>query len=183
MSALVDTSIADEHSLSARIAALAAELDGYDQDGVELDPVAVQCLTALLRDFTTDAAMMEAELRALRPVVVARPRPLLRDIIAAVAFAHGLSLDEILSDSRSRQIARPRQIVYWLARELTSLSCVQIGRRMLGRDHSTIVSGIRQIDRLMAHDPGFRRRIDKLAERIRAEAPLCLEAALQGEAA
>jgi chromosomal replication initiator protein len=51
-----------------------------------------------------------------------------------------------------RNIARPRQIAMYLAKQLTPRSLPEIGRRFGGRDHTTIMHGVRKIEELMATD-------------------------------
>jgi chromosomal replication initiator protein len=51
-----------------------------------------------------------------------------------------------------RTIARPRQIAMYLAKQLTPRSLPEIGRRFGGRDHTTIMHGVRKIEELMATD-------------------------------
>jgi chromosomal replication initiator protein len=51
-----------------------------------------------------------------------------------------------------RTIARPRQIAMYLSKQLTPRSLPEIGRRFGGRDHTTIMHGVRKIEELMATD-------------------------------
>ncbi len=68
--------------------------------------------------------------------------------IAEVVAEHfGITLEQIYSSNRSKNIAYPRQIVMYLSKTLTSKSSIEIGS-ILGRDHSTILHGIDTI----AHD-------------------------------
>ena len=53
---------------------------------------------------------------------------------------------------RVRTIARPRQIAMYLAKQLTPRSLPEIGRRFGGRDHTTIMHGVRRIEELMTTD-------------------------------
>ena len=65
-------------------------------------------------------------------------------IIAEVQRKHGVSYVELLSDRRSRYVAWPRQEVMYRAAKETRLSLPAIGRLLGGRDHTTILHGIRQ---------------------------------------
>jgi chromosomal replication initiator protein len=58
----------------------------------------------------------------------------------------------MFSARRSRQIARPRQIAMYLAKNLTSLSYPEIGRRFGNRDHTTIMHAVRKVEELMVSD-------------------------------
>jgi chromosomal replication initiator protein len=59
---------------------------------------------------------------------------------------------DLLSKSRSRSIARPRQIAMCLARELTTKSLPEIGRAFGGRDHTTVLHACGKIESLRATD-------------------------------
>ena len=61
----------------------------------------------------------------------------------------------MFSARRARQIARPRQIAMFLAKNLTSLSYPEIGRRFGNRDHTTIMHAVRKIEELMEADAGL----------------------------
>ena len=58
----------------------------------------------------------------------------------------------MIGPKRLRTIARPRQVAMYLCKQLTSRSLPEIGRRFGGRDHTTIMHGIRKIDELIAAD-------------------------------
>jgi chromosomal replication initiator protein len=51
-----------------------------------------------------------------------------------------------------RTIARPRQIAMYLSKQLTPRSLPEIGRRFGGRDHTTIMHGVRRIEELKTTD-------------------------------
>jgi hypothetical protein len=76
----------------------------------------------------------------------------IRDIQIACAKFGNVGLKEILSASRRAKYVRPRQIAMYLARELTDRSTLKIGRAFGGRDHTTILSGVRKIARLIKVD-------------------------------
>ena len=78
--------------------------------------------------------------------------PSLKDIEAAVCSRFGLTPEMLRGPRRERGIARPRQIVMFLAREMTPLSYPRIGAH-LGRDHTTILHGERRVRALMAVKP------------------------------
>ena len=58
----------------------------------------------------------------------------------------------MIGPKRVRTIARPRQIAMYLAKQLTSRSLPEIGRRFGGRDHTTIMHGVKKIEELMTAD-------------------------------
>lgn len=71
-------------------------------------------------------------------------QPSLEAIQRAVCAVHGLSVEELLSKSRSPRVARARQLAMYLARELTSLSLTEIARAF-DRDHTTVLHAVRAV--------------------------------------
>jgi chromosomal replication initiator protein len=59
---------------------------------------------------------------------------------------------EMVSARRAREVARPRQIAMYLAKQLTPRSLPEIGRRFGGRDHTTVIHAVRQIEKLRGSD-------------------------------
>ena len=57
----------------------------------------------------------------------------------------GLTIDDLCSSSRSRQLVQARQIAMYLCRELTQLSLPKIGQQFGGRDHTTVMHADRKI--------------------------------------
>jgi chromosomal replication initiator protein len=60
---------------------------------------------------------------------------------------------EMTSARRAREVARPRQVAMYLSKQLTPRSLPEIGRRFGGRDHTTVIHAVRQIEKLRALDP------------------------------
>ena len=63
-----------------------------------------------------------------------------------------ISLSEMLSQRRSRPLARPRQIAMYLAKKMTTRSLPEIGRRFANRDHTTVIHAVKTIGRLSEQD-------------------------------
>lgn len=80
-------------------------------------------------------------------------KPLIDEVIKAVAKYYGVSRVDILSARRTVSVVRPRQVGYYLAQKLTLKSLPEIGRRFGGRVHTSALSGIRKIERLRRDDP------------------------------
>lgn len=80
-----------------------------------------------------------------------RPRLTVARIKEVVAGYYDIPLNSINSGRRSRAVARPRQVAMYLARELTLKSLPDIGR-IFNRDHTTVIHGCRQIERLKMID-------------------------------
>ncbi|MCZ8334239.1 MAG: chromosomal replication initiator protein DnaA [Rhodobacteraceae bacterium] len=76
----------------------------------------------------------------------------IEEIQRKVAEHYNIRLSDMIGPKRVRTIARPRQIAMYLAKQLTPRSLPEIGRRFGGRDHTTIMHGVRKIEELMATD-------------------------------
>ncbi|MCQ2509474.1 MAG: chromosomal replication initiator protein DnaA [Lachnospiraceae bacterium] len=67
-------------------------------------------------------------------------------IINIVAEHFDISVDEIKGDKRAKKISYPRQIAMYLCREMTSTNLQGIGALMGGKDHTTILHGVKKIE-------------------------------------
>ena len=76
----------------------------------------------------------------------------IEEIQRKVAEHYNIRLSDMIGPKRVRTIARPRQIAMYLAKQLTSRSLPDIGRRFGGRDHTTIMHGVKKIEELMTAD-------------------------------
>ena len=76
----------------------------------------------------------------------------IEEIQRKVADHYNIRLSDMIGPKRLRNIARPRQVAMYLAKQLTPRSLPEIGRRFGGRDHTTIMHGVRKIEELMAMD-------------------------------
>lgn len=74
------------------------------------------------------------------------------DIQRKVAEHYNIRLADMMGPKRARNVARPRQIAMYLSKQLTSRSLPEIGRRFGGRDHTTIMHGVRRIEELLVED-------------------------------
>lgn len=83
-------------------------------------------------------------------------------ILSDAAFLTGRGVRELTGDGKDAPTARVRQAVYWAAREATGRSLPVIGRAMGGRDHTTILSGIRRAEKRRMEDPHFRILTERL---------------------
>ena len=79
-----------------------------------------------------------------------------------VANFFNISLAEMLSQRRSRPLARPRQIAMYLSKKMTTRSLPEIGRRFSNRDHTTVIHAVKTITRLSEKDDEMKKNIDQL---------------------
>jgi hypothetical protein len=110
--------------------------------------------------------------RVLRIVEISLERRLLtktsslQEVLDAVGSHFLVSKMDILSQRRDARVVRPRQIVYFLAKELTPMSYPEIGRRIGGRDHTTVLHGVRKIEKLEETDSNLRETLNSLRRRL-----------------
>lgn len=76
----------------------------------------------------------------------------IEEIQRKVAEHYNVRLSDMIGPKRVRTIARPRQVAMYLSKTMTTRSLPEIGRRFGGRDHTTIMHGIRKVEELMAAD-------------------------------
>ena len=74
------------------------------------------------------------------------------EIQTQVAEHYRIRKAEMTSARRAREVARPRQVAMYLSKQLTPKSLPDIGRRFGGRDHTTVIHAVKQIERLRASD-------------------------------
>ena len=75
------------------------------------------------------------------------------EIQTRVSDHYRIRKQEMTSARRAREVARPRQVAMYLSKQLTPRSLPEIGRRFGGRDHTTVIHAVKQIEKLRAQDP------------------------------
>jgi len=90
-------------------------------------------------------------------------------IFRTVAKHFGVSYLDMRSARRTYNLVWPRQIAFYLARTLTLRSLPEIGRRMGGRDHTTVLHAVRKIEILLMSDPMLVRTIESLKAYLNCE--------------
>ncbi|WP_296426055.1 chromosomal replication initiator protein DnaA [Yoonia sp.] len=74
------------------------------------------------------------------------------EIQRKVSEHYNIRLSDMIGPKRVRNYARPRQMAMYLAKHMTSRSLPEIGRRFGGRDHTTVMHGVRRIEELKVID-------------------------------
>ena len=92
----------------------------------------------------------------------------MEEIQRRVSEHYNIRLSEMIGPRRVRTIARPRQIAMYLAKQLTSRSLPEIGRRFGGRDHTTVMHGVRRIEELRATDNQIAEDLELLRRSLEA---------------
>lgn len=92
-------------------------------------------------------------------------RPTPEFVTAHVAAIAKIPSAELCGHGRERATLEARFAAYYLCRTMTRASSLHIGR-LLGRDHSSVLNGVRSAERLMAEDSAYARRVEAMREMI-----------------
>jgi chromosomal replication initiator protein len=114
----------------------------------------------------TDLTKKPVTMETIEDVVGLRSAPgaktSIEDIQRKTAEFYKLDVRDFHSPQRARRVARPRQVAMYLARQLTSRSLPEIGRRFGGRDHTTVLHACRRIEALCLEDTSFKQEVEFL---------------------
>ena len=145
--------------------------------------IAPEVLEFLAHRITTNVRVLEGALTRLfalasllgREVTLDLAQDALADILRSserkvtveeiqrkVAEHYNIRLSDMIGPKRLRTIARPRQVAMYLAKTMTTRSLPEIGRRFGGRDHTTILHGVRKVEELRASDSQLAEDLDLL---------------------
>lgn len=146
-------------------------------------PVPSRVMEFLAQKITANVRELEGALNRLiahahlfeRPVTLETAHEVLHDLLRAydrkitieeiqkqVSEHYNIRVSEMSSVRRARNIARPRQIAMYLAKQLTSRSLPEIGRKFGNRDHTTVMHAVAKITELSAADPDFAEDVELL---------------------
>ena len=89
-------------------------------------------------------------------------RVTIEEIQKRVAEHFNIRISDMHSARRARSVARPRQVAMYLAKQLTSRSLPEIGRKFGGRDHTTVMHAVKKVDELRDHDTTFAEDVELL---------------------
>lgn len=95
-------------------------------------------------------------------------RVTIEEIQKRVAAHFNIRMSDMQSARRARSVARPRQVAMYLAKQLTSRSLPEIGRRFGNRDHTTVMYAVKKVDELREHDSGFAEDVELLRRMLEA---------------
>lgn len=87
-------------------------------------------------------------------------------VVEVVAEHFGITMDQITSKSRSNDVAKPRQIAMYLCKNMTDASLETIGKAVGGRDHSTVVHGIKKVGDDISTDTSVERLVATIRKKI-----------------
>lgn len=87
-------------------------------------------------------------------------------VVEAVASAFGITIDQLRSRDRTREVALPRQVAMYLLRHEVNASLPQIGATLGGRDHTTVMYACDKVADLMERDDRLRKQILNIRENM-----------------
>lgn len=110
---------------------------------------------------------------AKTPITLESTQDVLQDLLRAhdrritideiqrkVAEHYNLRMTDMHSARRARNVARPRQVAMYLAKQLTARSLPEIGRKFGGRDHTTVMHAVRKVEELIEEDAQIAQDVD-----------------------
>ena len=77
-----------------------------------------------------------------------------------------VSVDDISSKKRDKEFALPRQIIMYLCRNMTTETYQNIAALLGKKDHTTIISGVKKIEKLMESDSELKNKVDIIKKKI-----------------
>jgi chromosomal replication initiator protein len=96
-----------------------------------------------------------------------KPREITPQLIIEVVAEHfNLSMEQMTSNARAKNIARPRQIAMYLCKQMTTVPLEAIGNLLGGRDHSTIIHGANKIAEEYEKEENLRQQIEAIKKKI-----------------
>ncbi len=96
-----------------------------------------------------------------------KPHEITPQLIIEVVSEHfGITVDQIMSKSRTSDVTKPRQIAMYLCKTMTDHPLDSIGQLLGGRDHSTIIHGINKVKDEIMVDDDFRQVVDTVRKKI-----------------
>ncbi len=112
---------------------------------------------------------MELTQDCLADVLRASERKItVEEIQRKVSEYYNIRLSDIIGPKRLRSYARPRQVAMYLCKQLTSRSLPEIGRRFGGRDHTTVMHGVKRIEELKITDGQIAEDVEMLRRALEA---------------
>ena len=118
-----------------------------------------------VHSLTGQAVTEEFAAQVLKDILPANRPVDIDQIQREVARFYKVAVEELRADRRTKQLALARQVAMYLARKLTQSSYPEIGTRF-GKDHSTVMSACRKVERLRLTEEGLKRELAELEAKL-----------------
>ncbi|HHZ02410.1 MAG TPA: chromosomal replication initiator protein DnaA [Tissierellia bacterium] len=105
---------------------------------------------------------LELAQEALKHLISENKKVSINDIKEIVANYYNLSVEDLVSKKKTKNIAYPRQLAMYISRKLTDLSLPKIGEEFGGRDHSTVLHAYNKIEEEMENSQEVKKNVDDL---------------------
>lgn len=105
---------------------------------------------------------LELAQEALKHLISNNKKITINDIKEVVANYYNISLEDLVSKKKTKNIAYPRQIAMYIGRKLTDLSLPKLGEEFGGRDHSTVLHACNKVDDDMENSQEIKKNVDDL---------------------
>lgn len=154
---------------------------------IELNADALQVINLIAEKITDNIREMVGALNRIdafsklmgKPINYAQARAVLKDIIMysdktvtvdkvkrTVAKYYSISIKDMDSSKRTRNLAFPRQVAMYISKELTDNSLPQIGKAFGGKDHTTVLHAVKKISAAVEEDESLKDTVDYLIMEI-----------------
>ncbi|WP_116597626.1 chromosomal replication initiator protein DnaA [Primorskyibacter marinus] len=171
-----------------RLGILQTKVDGHrlQYPDLELESGVLEFLALRI---STNVRVLEGALTRLfafaslvgRPITMDLTQDCLSDVLRAserkitieeiqrkVSEHYNIRLSDMIGPKRVRSFARPRQVAMYLCKQMTSRSLPEIGRRFGGRDHTTVMHGVKRIEELKVQDGQIAEDLELLRRALEA---------------
>jgi chromosomal replication initiator protein len=88
------------------------------------------------------------------------------DVQRAVCEHYRLKLPQLVGKDRHREVAVARQVAMYLARTHLGTSFPQIGAKFDGKDHTTVMSAVRRVEKLLGEEPEVAAAVESLSLKL-----------------